>query len=56
MKLPLLISCFNDISTCLKQNKKETTPPPKKNLPHKITHPPKETKTHHKTPKKTSRS
>lgn len=54
MKLPLLISCFNDISTCLKQNKKETSPP--KKTPTQNYTPPKETKTHHKTPKKTSRS
>lgn len=51
MKLPLLISCFNDISTCLKQNKKET-PPPKKKLPHKITHPPKKQKHTTKHPRK----
>lgn len=52
MKLPLLISRLNDISACLKQKKKATHLP--KKFPHNMTHIPKETEIHHKTPKKTS--
>lgn len=42
MKLPSLISCFNDVSTHLKQQKKKTT---RKTEKHKNTHTPSK-KTH----------